>query len=594
MYKIPDDIRSTYESLTAPIVILTPVEEISEPILVSDGFLELHGMNRELFEKSFNGKLPGNLLEKVHPDDVAKLKYLTERFVREGAEYDVIFRARRSDGYHMIHAVGSRQALPDGTTVPLIVYLDMNEHEEVATQLSAKTQLFRKNDFFSDPLTGLPNINYLHKYGKDRVYDMRSREITPVVVYFDIDSMQSYNTQYGFEKGDELLKLVANILKEAFHDGLLARGADDHFILIGEHSDDSTLASTIKAANDRIISEAFGNTTGIHAGICVCRDGMSVMEALDRSRRANKILGEDLNVCYRFFNPVDDDQFLNERYIIENFREALDRQWIKIYYQGFVRLDSRKYYGFEALARWVDPVRGIIPPSDFIPALEKYHMTHDLDLYMIDQVCKEIKRRYDVGFTLLPVSVNFSRRDFDYIDVASELNRIIDEYNIGQYGIDKSYFVIEITERDMAMGSEAFYEQLARIRKNGYKLWIDDFGSGYSSLNVFSRFDVDLIKFDMELLRNLDGHGGANREIIKAMIGVSRKLGVHTLCEGMETKEQEIFLKEAGCELAQGYLSHKPEPLENMIYRKNIGIPVPECETVREREEYERIWTENE
>ena len=104
--------------------------------------------------------------------------------------------------------------------------------------------------------------------------------------------------------------------------------------------------------------------------------------------------------------------------------------------------------------------------------------------------------------------------DFDYIDVIEEINRIYDKYDISQYGIDKSYFIIEITEQGLAKATDKFYEQLAKIRENGYKLWVDDFGSGYSSLSVFSNFDIDLIKFDMNLLMNLDSNNGANRAII--------------------------------------------------------------------------------
>ncbi|MBQ5376182.1 MAG: EAL domain-containing protein, partial [Lachnospiraceae bacterium] len=203
----------------------------------------------------------------------------------------------------------------------------------------------------------------------------------------------------------------------------------------------------------------------------------------------------------------------------------------------------------------------------------------------------EVEPRYDAGLPLLPVSVNFSRQDFDYIDIPKELDRIVEEYHIEQFGIDKSYFIVEITEQDMAVGTENFYKQLDEIRKSGYQLWIDDFGSGYSSLNIFSRFDVDLVNFDMELLKDLNRHNGANREIIKAMIGVAKKLGIHTLCEGMETEEQKEFLKAAGCELAQGFLYHKPEPLDTIFDRLKIGIPIPKWETTEERKKREKMWT---
>ena len=126
----------------------------------------------------------------------------------------------------------------------------------------------------------------------------------------------------------------------------------------------------------------------------------------------------------------------------------------------------------------------------------------------------------------------------------------------------------------MATATDHFYEQLTEIRRAGFRLWLDDFGSGYSSLNVFSKFDVDLIKFDMDLLRNLDRHNGANREIMRAMVTVSKNLGIHTLAEGMETEEQAAFLEEIGCELAQGYAFHRPESLEAILYRIKSGEKV--------------------
>ena len=280
----------------------------------------------------------------------------------------------------------------------------------------------------------------------------------------------------------------------------------------------------------------------------------------------------------------------HQRYVIENFDKAKEQGWIKVFYQCFMRIETGNGMGFEALARWMDPEFGLINPADFIPALEKYHLMHEMDRDMFETVCKEIKVRYDEGLPLLPVSINFSRQDFDYIDVVDEINKIYDKYDIGQYGIDKSYFYIEITEQGLATATEQFYDQLAKIRENGYKLWVDDFGSGYSSLNVFSNFEIDLIKFDMNLLLNLDANRGANRVIIKAMIDVAHQLGIHTLCEGMETDEQRQFLLEAGCELGQGFYYHKPEGLDTILERLHEEIPIPKWETDDERNERDKSW----
>jgi len=143
--------------------------------------------------------------------------------------------------------------------------------------------------------------------------------------------------------------------------------------------------------------------------------------------------------------------------------------------------------------------------------------------------------------------------------------------------------VIEVTEQDLAQGTEHFKEQIKALRAHGYHLWVDDFGSGYSSLSVFSQFEVDRIKFDMELLRHLDDKNGANRAILRALTNVCRELGVRTLAEGVETRAQMDFLKEIDCELAQGYLFFKPKPVEDAIFKLERQGPTDNYELATER-----------
>lgn len=450
------------------------------------------------------------------------------------------------------------------------------------------------DSFYTDPLTGLPNINYLHQNGEERIQAIWDKGFTPAFMYFDLDSMQSYNSRYGFKAGDELLKLTAKILHEVFIGSMLMRGADDHFILItaldapleSKHlkTEEELLAKSIEKVNKRLVAEAPGVTTGCHAGICVLEKGQIPHEALDHARQACKALDGDLSTCYKFFTVDDHNRFVNERYIVENLHQAISEGWFKVYYQAILRIETEKAFGFEALARWDDPVLGLISPAVFIPPLTKYHLMHLMDLHIFEKVCQEVKERYDAGLPLLPVSVNFSGRDFDYMDMVTELNRIVDSYHIEQYGIDKSFFVIEITEQDIATATDSFRQQLKDLRESGFQVWLDDFGSAYSSLNVFSRFDFDLIKFDMDLLKNLDDPKGANREIISAIIGVAKRLGMQTLCEGMETEKQKRFLLSVGCEMGQGFLYHKPESLEPIFDRLHRGLEYPPCETDEERE----------
>ena len=204
----------------------------------------------------------------------------------------------------------------------------------------------------------------------------------------------------------------------------------------------------------------------------------------------------------------------------------------------------------------------MISPGEFVPVLSRYHLLHKLDLYMAEQVCREFDVRKNAGFALIPVSVNFSAQDFDYVDVPGQLKDILE-----RYGIAPEKIIVEITEQDIARGEGHFRSQLKKIRSDGHPLWVDDFGSGYSSLNVLSRYDVDWIKFDMELIQHLDDHNGANRRVMKAIVNVCRELGIHTLAEGVENEQQLAFLQEIDCELAQGFLFFRPESLEESIYK---------------------------
>ncbi|MBQ6414644.1 MAG: EAL domain-containing protein [Butyrivibrio sp.] len=561
-----------------------------EPLAISDGFLDFHSLSRD-YLKRFHNKWDNEILfERIHPEEKDKLRAISMDFLEKKTDYDITFRIRMDDGYHLMHSIGYWQTMEDGTDLAFLVYHDVQKHKDMFVEIANKYKLFQRDEFYVDALTNLPNINYVNKNGDNKIREIVARGKNPVVIYLDIDSMQSYNRRYELKRGDDLLVLVANILTEAFPHGIVARIFSDHFTVIDEYLSDEEIVKKIESVNSKVKSRAFGITTGLNVGIYVGNKNDSLKECIDHSVRANKLVGEDLNKYYRFYTEEDDSLYNHQRYIIENFYTAMDNNWIKVFYQCFMRIETGKGMGFEALARWIDPEIGMINPDDFIPALEKYHLMHEMDLYMFEAVCKEIKIRYDEGLPLLPVSINFSRQEFDSIVVMEEINKSYEKYDISQYGIDKSYFIIEITEQGLSKATDKFHEQLKKIRENGYKLWVDDFGSGYSSLNVFSSFDIDLIKFDMSLLINLDAHNGVNRVILKGMIDIAHELGVHTLCEGMETEEQKNFLLNAGCELGQGFFYHRPESLDTILERLHKDIPIPKWESEKERQAQDNNW----
>lgn len=585
MYTFSEEMRKNYESSPLSFVYYQNIDGKAVPVLASDGFCRNTGIDRgHVLEWLQTG-----LYERMHPDDVGMISRISNDFLNERGPYDVIFRCRLGGEYVLIHGGGRWQEMPDGPKLALIQYLSVSEAIEGMTIAEKNYDLFKKDVFYTDSLTGLPNLNYLHEYGEERIREARLEGKTTTVIFTDVYSMQSYNLHYGVKEGDELLRLVGREMKAQFPDALVIRAANDHFIVVTDLDSIEKIASGIEEADDNIRKKAHGVTSGIRCGICQVGDEMDVTDALDHARHALRRINNDMTRTWAVFSQEADNRYWRERYIIEHFDKALENGWIKIYYQAITRVSTGKISSFEALARWIDPVRGMISPGDFIPALQQYHQLYKLDIYMFEQVCREFIKRHENNLPLTPVSVNFSRQDFDHVDVVGKMNRLYEEYGIDRIA-DKSFFIVEITEQDLASGPKLLEEQMREIHKNGYRLWLDDFGSGYSAINMFSRFSFDLIKFDMELLRHLDDNGGANRVILREMMNIARKLGSHTLVEGVENEEQLEFMRQIGCELVQGYYYHKPEPLDDILFRTRNGMKIKMCETRQERDECERVW----
>lgn len=253
------------------------------------------------------------------------------------------------------------------------------------------------------------------------------------------------------------------------------------------------------------------------------------------------------------------------QYIQTHIDEALEKGWIRLYYQPVVRALSQTLAGYEALARWQDPVRGLISPAAFIPALEEIHAIHKLDLYMVDQICSLYGPRNNLGFPTVPISFNLSRLDFFDCDIHAEISRRVD-----RAGVPHGNLAIEITESVFVQDMSVIAPILDQFRQDGYSLWMDDFGSGYSSLNVLKDYAFDTIKLDMEFLRRFSDRA---KVIVESVIRMAKDLNIQTLAEGVETEAQAEFLRSIGCSLLQGFLFSKPfEMTREKVVQKDLGL----------------------
>ena len=277
------------------------------------------------------------------------------------------------------------------------------------------------------------------------------------------------------------------------------------------------------------------------------------------------------------------EDFTRKNYLLSHLDQALHEGWITIYYQPIFHSLSHKLSMAEALSRWIDPQYGFLNPIDFIPVLEEARLLYKLDLYVLELACQDIERARTAGREMCPVSINLSRHDLELPEIHKRINEVLSAHQIPHDMIR-----IEITESALADSEELTKHRIEDFRSDGYSVWLDDFGCGYSSFNTLQNFNFDGVKLDMDFLRK-----GNERtpEILKSIIAMMKKLGVLTLCEGVETEEQRAFLCEIGCSYLQGYYFSKPLPILDMIHEMSVrGV---ELETPADRIFYREVGRVN-
>ncbi|WP_201330572.1 GGDEF domain-containing phosphodiesterase, partial [Lactobacillus nasalidis] len=370
------------------------------------------------------------------------------------------------------------------------------------------------------------------------------------LVYFDISNFKVFNKEHGLKAGDELLKRLAQVIGQEVGSPWLVRPVADHFYTIIA---DDRADQAIRRVHDAIISdEAFG--ASIRAGIYpLSGSEQQVSFVMDQARiAANNAVGNYQNYYCRY-EPKMEAELTLANYLLGHIDEAAAKGWIKVYYQPIIDTFSGKITAYEALARWVDPQYGFLNPAEFIGVLERGHLIHKLDLHILELVCRDLETAAREGRPAPLVSVNLSRYDLELSDLHERINGIL-----AARGIGRGQIRIEITESALLNNSEAtIKEHITRFHEDGYQVWLDDFGSGFSSLNSLQNFDFDLLKIDMAFLRH------ANEKtptILMDVIDMAKRLGIGTLAEGVETKDEYDFMHSLGCVLTQGFYFSQPLP----------------------------------
>lgn len=559
-YQFTDEQRTVIEGMQVPFAVYSYVNKRIVTLALSDGFCALFGYDDRA---SAYYDMDNNMYKDTHPDDVARIADAAFRFAADDGEFDVIYRTKKADGsgYKVVHAVGRHTYTETGARVAHVSYTDEGDY---VNDFASETPEFRKSIHSTlseqsfiirnqyDYLTGLPNMSYFFELAEAAKDDMLEKGGMPVLLYIDFSGMKFYNSKHGFAQGDQTLKAFAKILADEFSSENCCRIGSDHFAAVTEETG-------VDERLDRIFKSFAGlkdaQTPPVHVGIYPHHMGdVSASDACDRAKLACGAIHDSYASCFKYFSEEMREEALLRQYIVENIDTAISEKRIQVYYQPIVRAVNEKICNIESLARWIDPVKGMMAPSQFIPALEGSGLIYKLDLHIVECVLEDMKKMKEQGIYVVPHSVNLSRSDFDSCDMVEEIRRRVDDA-----GISRDRIVVEITESVIGSSYEFMKEQVTRFCDLGFPVWMDDFGSGYSSLELLQNIRFDLLKFDLGFMMKLD-EGESGRIILTQLMKMATALGMESICEGVETKDQVRFLQKIGCNKLQGYYYGKPSP----------------------------------
>lgn len=453
----------------------------------------------------------------------------------------------------------------EGDPVYLVLYLDTTETERQRRRAEEAAERLRTLAYV-DSVTGGRNRTSFEADAGAAV--KAAPPGTYALVALDVDKFKVVNDQFGLDAGDAVLCAVHESIDARLGEGELAAriSADLFNLLVKADQAERVVARVEEVAAAANAGLTLGNAQAylltLTAGIYVVDDpALPMMQIQDRanvalSKASSGVRTGRLSSC-RFYNNEDRVRLAHEKDVEGRMRAALEAGEFIVYLQPKLDLRRGVIAGAEALVRWRDPERGLVPPNDFIPLFERNGFIVELDLYVFEQVCLLLHDWLVARRRPVPVSVNLSRvhlRDPHFLNRFEEVRH--------RCGVPASLIEFELTETLVFDNPQLLTHVIDAIHRAGYTCSLDDFGSGYSSLNVLKNLEVDTLKLDRVFFDDagVDEDGGRGADIVSVVIDLARRLNMKTVAEGVETDEQRRFLEEAGCDLLQGFLFAKPLP----------------------------------
>lgn len=374
------------------------------------------------------------------------------------------------------------------------------------------------------------------------------------VVQFDVAKFKMIIANYGEKMADELLNFFVATLKVICNKyQIYCRLSADVFMIITPYEDEQSLYDFVELLDSHLLGYG-GMQYRLVYGICPIGDlAGGLRQYGDAAAMARQNIKSNALEKVAFFQADLKKNISASKFIEDNMDQALKSGEFVMYLQPKFRISDGKATGAEALVRWIMPEHGIVPPNDFVPVFEKNGFVVKMDQYIWEEACKLIRKWIDKGITPLPISVNVSRRHLKNTDFIDVLDQLVEKYDI-----PKNCLEIEITE---TVDEAGIVESMEMLKAHDYTLLMDDFGSGYSSLNTLKNTKFDVIKFDRMFLNNFIG-SDRGQKIVEYTIRMTKAIGLDMVAEGVETKEQAEFLANCGCDTAQGFYYAKPMPVD--------------------------------
>jgi len=490
-------------------------------------------------------------------DDPEATKNKLKMLKRAGDSYSYTMWINHEDG-SQLHVMATTKLIDMGTD-DLIVVSSLQDISEV-TQLESMTAKLEEERDFKDMVTGGYNRNGFVREA-EMILECAVDPTEYAILCLDIKNFKAINEIFGRDGGDELLRFAYNELKKSIlYPVVTARIQADHFACLvkKKHLDFESINHELQGR-----WSYNGTETHLYATVGIYNiendSEITVSRMIERAKLANHNIVDQYLKPYSVFEPSMAHNYMDQAEILAKFENGINNSEFKVFYQPVVEAASGNIMSAEALVRWESTEKGYISPGTFIPTLEKNGHISKLDYYVIQDVFKKMRQRFELGNVIVPVSVNLSWMDF-YDENMMEW--IIQSLDDNEFPAGHARF--EVTETSFVALENNGRNILDKLREKRALTLLDDFGSGYSSFGMLKSYNFDILKIDLSFVKALESNEKV-RFIIDGIIDMCHKIGIKVVAEGAENEIQVEFLKQCGCDYIQGYYFSKPLPEEEFM-----------------------------